>query len=49
MLSLTPIVHGHRQWQIYMEAKEAVLGGPRLKGPPKFKKNGWGITITPCA
>jgi len=24
------------QWQIYIEAKEAVLGGPGLKRPPKF-------------
>jgi len=26
------------QWRIYIEAKEAVLGAPSLKGPPKFIK-----------
>jgi len=26
------------QWRIYIEAKEAVLEAPRLKGSPKFVK-----------
>jgi len=26
------------QWRIYIEAKEAVLGGPRTQGAPKFIK-----------
>jgi len=26
------------QWRIYIEAKEAVLESPGLKGPPKFIK-----------
>jgi len=26
------------QWRIYIEAKEAVLGGPRIQGAPKFIK-----------
>jgi len=35
------------QWRIYIEAKEAVLGGPRTQWAPQFiKKNGCGITIT---
>jgi len=34
------------QWRIYIEAKEAVLGGPRTQGASKFiKKNCFGITI----
>jgi len=26
------------QWRIYIEAKEAVLGAPGLKGPPQIYK-----------
>jgi len=28
----------HSQWRIYIEATEAVLGAPGLKGPPKLIK-----------
>jgi len=27
---------GYRQWRIYIEDKEAVLGAPGLKGPPNL-------------
>jgi len=32
--------------RIYIEAKEAVLGGPDSRAPQIYKKNGCGITIT---
>jgi len=40
------IGRGGRQWRIYIEAKEAVLRGPRTQGAPNiYKKKGCGITI----
>jgi len=29
------------QWRIYIEAKEAVLGGPWTQGAPKFTIKKW--------
>jgi len=39
------INYGSKQWQIYIEAKEAVLGGPRTQGAPQVQKKGCRITI----
>jgi len=35
------ITHCLDQWRIYIEAKEAVLGAPGLKGPPNLQQKKW--------